>query len=1040
METHLRTFIQNNFCGCENKECKSSLSSEVVKLMREEELNKETVKSLISITRGAPKGPRMINVIYSMVHHVSNKKLDKSFFDDLAEFFIISYIKCDEEGKQALHQDMIQFIKLMEDKEKEFNLDDIDITYCMVHLIARRVYTKSENGLKEFNPEDSESYKSFLKRNLKKIDTHLKSKIDGDLTYWNALKGKKKYIRFASLLSLFTFRMLNICTIEADEKNELCSNLLRRVCHLSICAEKEDLYYPISALCSYFTKEAIDQEKIFSLSGSRTMYKRMKIFGKQCMMKWETFIHSLEKKKDENHSITMNMILITIQKVAVQNCDIDAIIKSTRILQDIYNMQISKHKNQHLGLYSQLMCCFLTNFRSLNEMQKEFFFRQMMKIQNILFVHKARAEVTAIYKNLYSQKETSKNFVSLKGIASKSETNYGKPILENFLLNSDIMEDPKLIVILYKMLVPYIAILESSGIKFIKKLREFRLVSWNKDGKLEFCQKRLKKEDSTSNWKDEILNLCVKNSDFWNTSKGPILISIIEFMYGLVKGEISGCIRSLTLLVNLFPEVEENLLPALKEVIEEESKKEGGSNYIYTNFMIRSFKYFKESNRELKEDELFQVLFQHMEDLIRQKDMAKWIPDFMSVWIELMNRNKVDMIIEEARFNSTIQVLSNYDDFRSINNAFPFTFISFAIMKAQKSECKLQDFFKHYYKKLISLISGDDRDQLKFPTLKNRVKSGKLPESKLAKEGSKPVIDINQGAEESKEQPMGEESKDSSHSKEAQRRREIILEKHFTQLKNNAMIKYGRIRNFIENIFVSMHPLIYLINSDVSEEDVKASDRYTVFKPKYCNECGEDLETKSYFSLTSDCEHCLYSNSNLIIPEHIQNSVSWYENKYYLRETTEICIPVDSFTKISSSQKKSLKKMILKLLGEIFHTFIEAVEEEEYRDFFFKQEACLKRLKTPKDFFPIVLTKSVSCALQIYLKIKSEEIFKVPEDLTEAVRKIENISERLASSFKMIQNTIQDIKFTLKAEELFQEFESLDFGEAKEENGAAKDN
>lgn len=123
-----------------------------------------------------------------------------------------------------------------------------------------------------------------------------------------------------------------------------------------MCADKEDLYYPISALCSYFTKEAIDQEKIFSLAGSRTMYKRMKIFGKQCMMKWETFVHSLEKKKDENYTITMNMALMTIQKVAVQNYDIDAIIKCTRILQEIYNILRSSQKDQHLGLYSQLMC------------------------------------------------------------------------------------------------------------------------------------------------------------------------------------------------------------------------------------------------------------------------------------------------------------------------------------------------------------------------------------------------------------------------------------------------------------------------------------------------------------------------------------------------------------------------------------------------------------------------------------------------------------------------------------------------------------
>ena len=76
------------------------------------------------------------------------------------------------------------------------------------------------------------------------------------------------------------------------------------------------------------------------------------------------------------------------------------------------------------------------------------------------------------------------------------------------------------------------------------------------------------------------------------------------------------------------------------------------------------------------------MLFKEMLGLIKKKTAAQWIPDFMLVWIELMYRNSKEPVIEMT-FSSMINVITQYKDLESANNAFPLTFIIYAILKNQ---------------------------------------------------------------------------------------------------------------------------------------------------------------------------------------------------------------------------------------------------------------------------------------------------------------------------------------------------------------------
>ena len=65
-------------------------------------------------------------------------------------------------------------------------------------------------------------------------------------------------------------------------------------------------------------------------------------------------------------------------------------------------------------------------------------------------------------------------------------------------------------------------------------------------------------------------------------------------MYKLVEGIIGENLISMTLAVNLLPEVERKVTCQLMEAIKPQICDGFGVNILYTNFMIRSLKYFKD--------------------------------------------------------------------------------------------------------------------------------------------------------------------------------------------------------------------------------------------------------------------------------------------------------------------------------------------------------------------------------------------------------------------------------------------------------------
>jgi len=358
------------------------------------------------------------------------------------------------------------------------------------------------------------------------------------------------------------------------------------------------------------------------------------------------------------------------------------------------------------------------------------------------------------------------------------DTNFGLLVFQDILTNSKLLEDPKLCIVVYKVLAPYIEVLEGSGIKFIDKLIEYKVIEWDSSDYPKRSLKRAKIHSGYYNPMNDIQKEYTRNPKLKRILTKNLILIIINFLYQLIEQIQNKNLRSMTLAVNLFDECRKKLSNELVDVIEKEIET-GNIGYLYTNFMIRSFKYFKDCTEKLEEDIIFNSLFRLMKEAIKNKDYANWIPDFMQVWLELMYRNSKVILIQPEKFGLVTEVLNNYEDFCSINNSFPFAFITFATLKNQDSNCLITPFFENYTKKLVDLVSIKDRKLSEFPDLRNRARKAKNEEVKSDEDGKS--------------------SNDS------------LFKKYTLTKKNKAMIGLFIIRNFIENIFLSFEPLLNLI-------------------------------------------------------------------------------------------------------------------------------------------------------------------------------------------------------------------------------------
>jgi len=315
---------------------------------------------------------------------------------------VIIYIKCQNDGKSALLGDMIDFIDQMDVQEKQIisNEAEFEMEFIFVHTLTIRAFNENHEGEDIETLEEENDYKIFHEENYLKIYNEVKKSLkekkekNGKEKRVITINDKNEYIKFSSLLATFTFRIINIAEISKEEKIKYSEALLDKLFYLSTTADGGHIYFPVTAMHSYFTKEIIDQEKVFSLKEPRSEYKRTKTFGKAAMMRWAIKLHDFKESNTNNFELIMNKTLLSVEYILSHSQDPDAVRKSVEILNEIYNLLKPYQKNQFLDLYSKCMDYFSSNFTNLNPVQKEFFYRQMMNIHKILFVDKCDAQIT----------------------------------------------------------------------------------------------------------------------------------------------------------------------------------------------------------------------------------------------------------------------------------------------------------------------------------------------------------------------------------------------------------------------------------------------------------------------------------------------------------------------------------------------------------------------------------------------------------------------------------------------------------------------
>ena len=182
----------------------------------------------------------------------------------------------------------------------------------------------------------------------------------------------------------------------------------------------------------------------------------------------------------------------------------------------------------------------------------------------------------------------------------KSELSFTPDLLTfGYLLEkSTEIYNPKLFIIVHRLLHSYMNIFENSDRNFIQNLKTKNIIVWDDSSDYpSFWQKRSKIGDSSmASEVDKVEKLISEYRDDKelnkHISKDEIYL-IAHFLYKLVKNLWYEDKNALTLAVNLLPEWNRRQIKVIENEIDEEFKN-GNVEYIYMNFMIRSYKYFKQ--------------------------------------------------------------------------------------------------------------------------------------------------------------------------------------------------------------------------------------------------------------------------------------------------------------------------------------------------------------------------------------------------------------------------------------------------------------
>lgn len=90
--------------------------------------------------------------------------------------------------------------------------------------------------------------------------------------------------------------------------------------------------------------------------------------------------------------------------------------------------------------------------------------------------------------------------------------------------------------------------------------------------------------------------------------------------------------------------------------------------------------------------------------------MAKYIPDFIQVLLELLHRNAKHTEIPCAKLRSLVDSLCKFEDLENINNTLPYLLCIYAIMRMQDEEVEFMSFFSTYMKKLTTITIEKSND------------------------------------------------------------------------------------------------------------------------------------------------------------------------------------------------------------------------------------------------------------------------------------------------------------------------------------------
>lgn len=485
-----------------------------------------------------------------------------------------------------------------------------------------RISQNDINTYFEFTQKESIN----LKEEIKNLTSSARDKNDPRIVCIYSIEA---FISFTSFLAKLLFRILNIASVKKQEKIQLSKGVLNRIIMLVERSPDDLLYYPVTALSSFYLEDTLEQELVISLKGSRSLYKSIKSFGKASMLKWNKTLGANNMLQEGDYEIIINQTLKAIQSVQSRNKDTATTILTIQILQKTFPYYHPDEQDQCLTLFCHRIESLSTSYSNLTPAQKSFFYNQLYTLHRLIFLTRSQISPSTTYYNPYSLTPT----LPCPTLSSKFTPSL--LLFQCIIHKSLCLPSPTLPIIVHRVLYPYMEILgKTKG--YIEVLKDLKVVRWVNEYP-EFSTKRMNLEGDEGGYEGVVREYCKDEEVVGRMSRGGLEL-VLGFLERVVEGVIGKEDLGMVMGVNLLEEINRKLSVGLEKRVLEEV---GQANYefLYINFMVRSYRYFKECTMELKEDDLFNKLFFKMRDVVKKEQLAKYIPDFIQVLFELLYRN-----------------------------------------------------------------------------------------------------------------------------------------------------------------------------------------------------------------------------------------------------------------------------------------------------------------------------------------------------------------------------------------------------------------